>query len=377
MTTNKNDEFHTSKLDCELNSIEYAYALPDALGYDITERFRKYLGSRFININSTEDLPYFGNDEDPILKKKRNILLCLKHSPYLEPCPGTKNYLCCGYKIMSIVEGCHMDCSYCILQGYLNAPMTRVHVNIKDYENALNNAFMSNPDKSYRIGTGELADSLFLDELTGVSERMIHLFSNYNNSIFEIKTKDHRIEHLLNLDHNRRTIISWSLNTPRIINLEERRTSSLKKRLEAAAAAEQAGYKLGFHFDPLIDYSGWEKDYEEVVKRISKQVNPENICWISLGCLRFPPLLWPYIRNRFPSSKLYLGEFIRGLDGKTRYFKTIRTHMYSAMKKWIQEYLGKNVFVYLCMESELEWQNAFDINACTMEKISSCLDNRI
>ena len=46
----------------------------------------------------------------------------------LKPCPGTREYLCCGYQILNIGTNCPLDCSYCILQAYFNQPCLRVFV---------------------------------------------------------------------------------------------------------------------------------------------------------------------------------------------------------------------------------------------------------
>jgi spore photoproduct lyase len=55
--------------------------------------------------------------------------------------------------------------------------------------------------------------------------------------VLELKTKSVNIGGLLDLDHRRKTILAWSLNTERVIRDEERGTASLDARLRAAAAA--------------------------------------------------------------------------------------------------------------------------------------------
>ena len=52
---------------------------------------------------------------------------------FLKPCPGTRNYICCGYQILNIATNCPLDCSYCILQSYfINQPGLRIHVNLEE-----------------------------------------------------------------------------------------------------------------------------------------------------------------------------------------------------------------------------------------------------
>jgi spore photoproduct lyase len=118
------------------------------------------------------------------------------------------------------------------------------------------------------------------------------------------------------------------------------------------------GYRLGFHFDPLVHYEGWESEYREVVKSIFRVINPAQVAWISLGALRFPPHLLERIKRRFPDSKIAYGEFIPGHHGKLRYFRPIREDMYRKMRSWIKAE-APNVFVYLCMESSAVWAQSF------------------
>ncbi len=44
---------------------------------------------------------------------------------------------------------------------------------------------------------------------------------------------------------------------------DEHGTASLSERLLAARRCQDAGYRLGFHFDPIVEYPNWEDDYED------------------------------------------------------------------------------------------------------------------
>ena len=127
------------------------------------------------------------------------------------------------------------------------------------------------------------------------------------------------------------------MNTEKVIGREERRTSSLSDRLNAAARCEAWGYPLAFHFDPMIIYDGCEKDYREVVQKLFASVSPENVVWISIGTFRFIPPLKSIIQDRFRHSRIVYGEFISGLDGKMRYFKPLRIKLYKMMAAVIKE----------------------------------------
>lgn len=269
-----------------------------------------------------------------------------------------------------------MDCSYCILQGYFTNPLMLVYINIDDLFDELDQLLSRHPNHFYRIGTGELTDSLTLEPLTGYGRKLVEFFSNYQNAIIELKTKSVFIDDLLGLQHNRRTVVSWSLNSERISHSEESRAPSIDERLEAAKRCEAAGYRLGFHFDPMIYYEAWEADYRVVIDKLFRAVNPENIAWISLGALRYPPYLDSIIRQRHPKSTIVTGEFFPGVDGKLRYFKPIRIEMFRDMHRFIRNY-SDSVFVYLCMESDEVWQKAFGWSPGNMAKLSEMLDKQV
>jgi spore photoproduct lyase len=208
-----------------------------------------------------------------------------------------------------------------------------------------------------RVGTGEFTDSLIWEPLTDLTEYLINRFASQNRAVLELKTKTVNIQRLKGLDHRRKTILSWSLNTPFVIKHEERRTASLEARLEAASRCQQWGYPLAFHFDPMVIYPGCESDYRRVVDMLFKRIMPENIVWISLGTFRYMPPLKAVINRRFSASKIVYGEFITGLDNKMRYFKPLRIALYRQMVKWIRE-MAPEVTVYFCMEDEAVWRQS-------------------
>jgi spore photoproduct lyase len=170
-------------------------------------------------------------------------------------------------------------------------------------------------------------------------------------------------------------VISWSLNPPEIITQEEKGAPNLESRLQAAKSCERAGYKIGFHFDPVIHYPDWESGYRFVVQEIPKFVAPESIAWISLGALRYPPQLNKLIKQRHRKSRAPFGELFQGKDGKLRYLKVIRQEMFRKIVQWIRE-VDPGIFVYLCMESPEIWDYVFGEVPGGKYSVSNCLDRR-
>jgi spore photoproduct lyase len=293
--------------------------------------------------------------DDPVKKGKEILFLTKNKGAFIRPCPGTSHYTCCGYKILHIGTFCAMDCSYCILQSYFHPPVLQYFVNHDDLLSELDILFQKKGVS--RVGTGEFTDSMIWERWTDLSNLLVPKFSGQTSAVLELKTKTIAINRLKNIDHNRKTIVSWSLNTNAIISNEERHTTSLSKRLNAAAKCESWGYPLAFHFDPMIIYEGCEEDYRQVIIQLFSTISPENIVWISLGTFRFMPSLKQVIQKRFPDSKIIYGEFISGLDNKMRYFKPLRIDLYQKMASWIKE-AAPNVLVYFCMEDDEVWEKS-------------------
>jgi spore photoproduct lyase len=292
---------------------------------------------------------------ESVSRGKEVLFLTLNKGAFVKSCPGTREYTCCGYKILHIGTFCTMDCSYCILQAYFHPPVLQYFLNQEQMLEELDALFASGG--IHRVGTGEFTDSMIWEMWTDMSTLLVPKFAGQKRAVLELKSKAVAIDALKSLEHNRKTILSWSLNTPSVIRREERRTASLKARIDAAATCESWGYPLSFHFDPMVIYDGCEKDYEAVIQLLFERIRPESVVWISLGTFRFMPDLKPIIQDRFPESKIAYGEFVTGLDRKMRYFKPLRIALYRHVVRCIRA-VAPNVVVYFCMEDDEVWKES-------------------
>ena len=273
-------------------------------------------------------------------------------------CPGrTESLVCCNYLTLDLVENCPFECTYCILQAFLNKPVITVHANLEEILQQVHERIVASPQTLFRIGTGEHSDSLALDPILGIAAHLIRFFSKVSNAVLELKTKSNCIQHLLDVPHGGKTIMAWSVNPKIIVEQEEHKTARLQERLDAARCASDAGYKVAFHVDPLIHYPGWEEGYTELVHQVLDAVPSDRIAWISLGALRCVPGLKPIVEERFPKSKIFLGELIPTSDGKIRYLKTIRERLFKHLHKTVKK-LAPEIPLYLCMEPASIWKSA-------------------
>lgn len=311
-------------------------------------------------------------EPDPISKGKR-ILRLMKHKgAFIKPCPGTKQYVCCGLQILHIGQGCPMDCRYCALQGYFNRPVLEVFVNLDDLFRDLD-LYLTTNRQFHRVCTGEFTDSLALDPLTGLAPLLVDFFSRRTNASLEIKTKTDFIRPLLGLQPNGRVIIAFSVNAEDITRNEERKAVSLQRRIRAASRACDAGYRVAFHFDPIIPVPDWEQAYTDTIRKIFAEVDAAAVTWISLGVLRFVPELKQVAMERFGPVRYFHEGFLRGLDGKSRLHVDRRITMYRFVSARIRE-IAPEIRIYLCMESPYVWDQALGIRMSDHGALSQYLD---
>ena len=133
------------------------------------------------------------------------------------------------------------------------------------------------------------------------------------------------------------------------------------------------GYRLAFHFDPMVIYEDCEEDYRRVITRMVERIPARQVVWVSLGTFRFMPALKPIVEARFPDSKIVYGEFVSGLDGKMRYFKPLRIALYRKMAAWLREALP-GAEIYFCMEDDEVWERCLGFTPQQRGGLSRMLD---
>jgi spore photoproduct lyase len=307
---------------------------------------------------------------DPFGAGKRRLVVTKRQTPFLMACPaGSAKFACCGYLVLILASNCPMDCSYCFLQEHVaNNPAFQIFSNYSDSFEELDRLARSSPGRHFRVGTGELADSLALDSITGLSTDLIDFVRDREHVTLELKTKTDEIDNLLQIDPRGRAIISWTLSPDPVWRSSEHRTASPSARIAAARAVLDAGYRVGFHFDPIIAYENAERDYGLLIEELLSVVPAEGISFISMGALRMTPALRGAARKRFPADAMLLGEEVLGADGRLRAFGALRVRVYRTLQDHFAR-AGANIPSYLCMENASVHQRVFGVapaNAATM-----------
>ena len=295
------------------------------------------------------------SDRHDLPDAKQVLFLSHSKGDIVKDCPGTSHdYLCCRYRVINQTQNCPLNCTYCILQFYLNYPATVIFTNVEEILREAATKIQRRPRRLFRIGTGELGDSLALGGSRYFAERAVEFFAGLPNAVFELKSKTTQIDSILPLDHGGKTILSWSVNPQEIVRKEESAADRLSDRLAAARKAQDAGFLVGFHFDPILSLPDGNRLYSELCDAIYTAVDPAGIAWISLGSLRFPPSMKDAMAERYPKSAIPYGEMIRGIDGKLRYVRPLRVSIYRPIYQSLTR-VPNPPFVYFCMESPIVW----------------------
>ena len=290
---------------------------------------------------------------------KKRLFITRHKGRFFKRCPGVRpGLICCNYFVLNLGSHCDMDCTYCYLQSFINTPYVSIYSNIEDALDELSGLPKEMYSQKLRVGTGEITDSLSLDDLSLHSVKLVEFFSDFPHWTLEFKTKSNNIKNFYKLPHKGNIVVSWSIAPGHIVQKEEKGTASLKERIDAARLCRDHGFKIGFHLDPVIWHPEWKEHYQQLVEDITHRFSPSDLYHVSMGALRFPPEQRHLMRERWGMDSLVTrGEFFLSKDGKLRYDQRLRSEMFAFIQA---AFLNKNPKwrIYLCMETKESWTSS-------------------
>ena len=313
----------------------------------------------------SNDYSYFKPLKEP--KPKLNFVSQKDNSTILGRCPvASERTRCCNLYTLDAVKNCGFDCSYCSIQSFYTDGKIYLHKNLRD---KLNNLELD-PQKIYHIGTGQSSDSLMWGNRDGILDDIFQFADRNRNVVLELKTKSNAIGYFRNHKIPPNVIVTWSLNTDVIIEAEEHHTAALTERLEAARAIADMGILVGFHFHPIVEYKGWEKDYHSIIDFIQENFIPEEVALISLGTLTFIKPVIKQLRKRKLESKI-LQMSLADAEGKLSYPLDIKKKIFSSVYNRFSDKWHTMVYFYMCMEEKSLWKDIFNREYSTNEEFET------
>lgn len=306
-------------------------------------------------------------------RSKKHLYLTPFKGQFFKRCPGAsqkKSITCCNYHVLNLGLQCNMNCSYCYLQSYLNTPIMTIFSNIDQALAELQSLSETKGDFPLRVGTGEVIDSLSLDPLTLYSRSLIDFFRHHPQWVLEFKTKSDHVDQFLNTEHIGNIVVSWSINPQEVIEHEEHGTASLENRLQAAERCVKHGFPIAFHLDPMIYHTGWQKNYEALIRELTSRFQRKDIHGITIGTLRFQPEQRHIMRERFGmKSWVTQAEMFASESGKLRYDSQVRTSMFRFAVDTFKKY--SDIPISICMETPESWIATYEKLPNQMEDLKS------
>lgn len=293
----------------------------------------------------------------PVVAGKR-ILMIGEASSFVrrfDGCLGGGVHCAPYLKLVPISNGCPYYCTYCYLAYVYRdyQPFIKVNINYgKMFEEIEEAAFDTHSMVAFNMG--EMLDSLALDHVSLLVERLVPFFGRLPTAHLMLLTKSSGIEGLLRITPNARTIVSWSLNTQRVIEGYEIGTAALEGRIGTARRCQEHGYRVRLRIDPGILYDGWQRDYADLIRRSLAVLDPENI---TLGMLRLLPGHFDLARQAYAGRAAHLREAglsEKASDGKLRYPFRRRVEFYRFLIDVIRSFRTR-MSIGLCRETEDVW----------------------
>lgn len=329
---------------------------------------KEYLSSLFSQYQDLRQNKSYKNFSYEKPYKKPKFQTVDKESLGLGMCPvASPKTRCCNLMTLDAIESCGFDCSYCSIQSFYNDNTITFDSKFAQKLNGLK----LDPSKTYHIGTGQSSDSLLYGNKNSALEAVIEFARKNQNVILELKSKSKNIAYLMENEIPRNVIVTWSMNTPTIIENEEHLSATLEERIESARKIADKKLLVGFHFHPMVYYEGWEEEYGRVYKLIKKKFNPKEVALISIGTLTFIKPVIKKLRARKFSSKILQMDMVDA-EGKLSYPLEIKERLFKHLYNGFKEWQGK-VYFYMCMEDMSLWRKVFGHEYTTNEEFEESM----
>jgi spore photoproduct lyase len=273
-------------------------------------------------------------------------------------------------------NGCFYQCDWCYLK--LTYRAQEPYITIRVQHDKIKRQIQKRLSESalpIMFNSGELADSLSLEHLTGAMRVFIPFFGQTGNGYLFLLTKSDNVDCILDLPHNGHSIIAWSMNNEDVSRKYEIGAPGFERRLEAAYKVQQAGYPLRIRIDPVVPFDGWQRAYADTVARIFQKIAPDRI---TLGTLRFEEQFYRMRKSMLMTGPellqmmeemvpMFQPMIIQGSKkpkaGKYSFTEDKRVEIFDFMIREIRKHSGCTVA--LCKESANVWNRlGLDLSQC-------------
>ncbi len=329
--------------------VDTLYIEREVAEHKITQRvLKRYPNAQQVSIEQYGEV--FNPAAQNFRSQKRNpaLILARKTGQRIMPAPeeyeigGDQNYY------FSHMLNCVYDCRYCFLQGMYRSANYLLFVNYDEFADDLIEHVATNGATEPWYFSGYDCDSLAFEPVTGFAEYFLDVFARKDmaRSTLELRTKSTQIRSLERRQAMSNVVVAFSLNPQSVVADVEKGTPSLDKRIKAIQRLQQAGWRIGLRFDPIVWHDDFERDYREFFARVFAELDSAKIDSITLGAVRLPKTFHKNMVKLFPEHWLFKAGMTQREQGMVGYQSSLEERLLEICQQQIAEHYKHPVHSY-------------------------------
>lgn len=332
-------------MNMEFDAVYYE---PAALNYALGKKLRaRYADLPWVEIENHNRIPELAAAENRDFPKLKNHLIVgIRKTHRYVP-----NHKVSDWLVPYTSSGCTAMCLYCYLVcNYNKCAYLRLFVNREQMLDGLLKKSVAAPvPQTFEIGSN--SDLVLENTITGNLHDTIERFAREGRGHLTFPTKFDRVDSLLGLDHQGKTIFRMSVNPQEVIRRIELGTSPLHARIQALNRMADAGYPAGLLIAPVILLPDWKRLYSELIGQLAAELNPKVR---ETGFIEIILMTYSFVQNAinaeaFPNAVQLLDRHAmtgRG-HGKYCYRAEARAEAEAFLREELARQLGTMSILYI------------------------------
>ena len=293
--------FIPKRIIFEKGSLDYE------IGKKIYDKFKEDENIELIKLTSNKVKQHIpgANLYEFYREGKNTLVVGVKKGLKFQSCKPSAHYQ------LPLVSGCIGNCEYCYLNTNLgDKPYVKVNANIEEVLNQAEEYIKDGIPEITIFEGAATSDPVPIEPYTEILKTTINFFANSEYGRFRFVTKYSDIDGLLDLKHNGKTEIRFTINTDTVISNYEKRTASINNRIEGSVKAAKAGYPIGYIIAPVFIYDNWKEEYRNLLLCLNKEL-PKDLSYpitFEIISHRYTTRAKNVIMEVFPDNKLPMNE---------------------------------------------------------------------
>ena len=280
-------------------------------------------------------------------KRSPSLILARKEGERVLAAPdgygvgGARNFY------FSHMLNCPYDCRYCFLQGMFRSAHQVLFVDYESFFEQIAEVTRTSGEDTWFF-SGYDCDSLAFEGISGFAGAALHAWADLpSHAYLELRTKSTRIEGLLGREPDERVVIAYSLSPEQVAREVEHGTPSVARRIDALARLQEAGWKVGLRFDPLLYRPGFEASYDELFREVFDRLDGPAIHSVSLGVFRLPKDFHKRLVRLYPEEPLLAMPFEEGRGdqvGMVSYRRDLERELFEGVRAGLMEHIDERQY---------------------------------